>query len=964
MQYFYLKMLSPNLLDNDKKPCWIYVDGQSLNSFKDSMTKMRSKDLLDKEESLRNILYSIIVEESYPDDLMISAIKDLNIVDSIEIKKLLYIFWEVIGKTDKSKPGQLRSEFLLVCNALRKDLTSHNEYVRGRSLRLVSKLPYFDLYESVKSAVFENLVHKHPYVRKNALNCIMSIYRNFGSDSFPNDIYDKLKEIIEKDPDINTRRNAYIVLSKLDLDESLSITKSLLAKSEITELGDLFILSIVENVRHLAKEFPKEKMRLIKMLIDLSSHKSPSVLFEIATSLIQISSNQNIVRHTINILSNLLIEIKDNNTLTIILRKLIELKDKYRSILEENILTYAMILNQNATSELRKLILTIVSDLINQNNINSVFEILIKHFNKLKQMADNSSVIEFKNMLLDCIYTNIKKFPYIKRTYPLFVLEKCLLYDSQGTFIDNQTTVINELFTLYANLQKSENLADTSINIDDKVSLKELIMKLLQNFEDITHPQISLTSLFILSEYVEDLDLLRNSFDLILKNLGNLDFEELKSTNNEPNDKEESGKKIVTKTVILEDGTYGTKTTMLEAYEVSKKDKLRLRDFLLNTNFFFATNLCVCLTKISFKIFKMDSTRECYNSYFYNVISVLCAILKIDSSKIHKDEDGVMRINMCLEFLLENDYDNFTNWNEESKKIFLVNQLTKQSESKVNKKHFTNPDDFISFRQVMPFDPEQIGLIEEENNYQDLENLLEDSNTASQRKFVETLTGSEDALQIEASIEIFTFDIVLEFYIKNKLKNELHNVSIDLYAPTNLEIIEKVPQINLKQGEIRVVRSCIKFSTTCNSFIFGNASYVNNKGQTISINLSGIYINLLNTYVEQCSENNFRKCWIEYNWEHKVIIISKSQYFNDIIDTIVKELHLNMVVPKSTDLIDEESGFLVCNMYAKSKLGEDALINVSIEKCNDNKIIGSAIIRSKVKEFAQFLGDRIKSLVK
>jgi len=49
------------------------------------------------------------------------------------------------------------------------------------------------------------------------------------------------------------------------------------------------------------------------------------------------------------------------------------------------------------------------------------------------------------------------------------------------------------------------------------------------------------------------------------------------------------------------------------------------------------------------------------------------------------------------------------------------------------------------------------------------------------------------------------------------------------------------------------------------------------------------------------------------------------------------------------DVIDEDSAFLVANLYTRSKLGEDALINISIEKAQDKRIVGSAIIRSKVK---------------
>jgi hypothetical protein len=61
-----------------------------------------------------------------------------------------------------------------------------------------------------------------------------------------------------------------------------------------------------------------------------------------------------------------------------------------------------------------------------------------------------------------------------------------------------------------------------------------------------------------------------------------------------------------------------------------------------------------------------------------------------------------------------------------------------------------------------------------------------------------------------------------------------------------------------------------------------------------------------------------------------------------------------LIVPYGIDEIDEESVFLVANLYTKTKLGEDALINVSIEKTKDKKLIGSALIRSKVKVIIKF----------
>lgn len=75
-------------------------------------------------------------------------------------------------------------------------------------------------------------------------------------------------------------------------------------------------------------------------------------------------------------------------------------------------------------------------------------------------------------------------------------------------------------------------------------------------------------------------------------------------------------------------------------------------------------------------------------------------------------------------------------------------------------------------------------------------------------------------------------------------------------------------------------------------------------------------------------------------------------------------MRLKLIVPTDLNMIDEESVFLVSNLYTKTKLGEDALVNISIERTKAGKIMGSAVIRSRAKEFAQILGDKIKTLVK
>ena len=106
-----------------EKPCFIYVDQEPLTSYRSILKKISSKDIKEKKEGLQTILGSMVNDDHYPSDLMIQAIHNLTIVDDIEIKKLLFLFWEVIEKTNSN--GKIKDEFILVCNYLRKDLDSN-----------------------------------------------------------------------------------------------------------------------------------------------------------------------------------------------------------------------------------------------------------------------------------------------------------------------------------------------------------------------------------------------------------------------------------------------------------------------------------------------------------------------------------------------------------------------------------------------------------------------------------------------------------------------------------------------------------------------------------------------------------------------------------------------------------------------------------------------------------------------
>ena len=72
---------------------------------------------------------------------------------------------------------------------------------------------------------------------------------------------------------------------------------------------------------------------------------------------------------------------------------------------------------------------------------------------------------------------------------------------------------------------------------------------------------------------------------------------------------------------------------------------------------------------------------------------------------------------------------------------------------------------------------------------------------------------------------------------------------------------------------------------------------------------------------------------------------------------VVKSTNMKCLTPSSA--LDGDSGFLAANLYAKSIFGEDALVNVSVEKRSDGKICGYIRIRSKTQGIALSLGDKI-----
>ena len=135
---------------------------------------------------------------------------------------------------------------LLVCNALRNDLISPNEYVRGSTLRFICKLKEPDLLEPLVPSIKQALTHRHPYVRRNAALAVYFIHKSYGEQLLP-DGPELIESFIKSESDTAARRNAFLML--VNEADSLAIDFLVDHLDDIAKFGDGFALLVLELTR-------------------------------------------------------------------------------------------------------------------------------------------------------------------------------------------------------------------------------------------------------------------------------------------------------------------------------------------------------------------------------------------------------------------------------------------------------------------------------------------------------------------------------------------------------------------------------------------------------------------------------------------------------------------------------------------------------------------------------------------
>ena len=146
-------------------------------------------------------------------------------------------------------------------------------------------------------------------------------------------------------------------------------------------------------LRKVCKTDPSQKSSLMNAIFMMSNSKSPSVLFECANTITQLTTAPSAIKVAIQSYLNLLAENNDNNVKVIVLDKILDLRKRYTKVLEDYITDIlGLIKDESIVSlEINQKILELVTNLVSQRNIKEVIAFLEREIARACKMEEHGA---------------------------------------------------------------------------------------------------------------------------------------------------------------------------------------------------------------------------------------------------------------------------------------------------------------------------------------------------------------------------------------------------------------------------------------------------------------------------------------------------------------------------------------------------------------------------------------------
>lgn len=922
----------------------------SVNEFKNLLEK--GKDDV-KVDTMKKILITILNGDPLP-DLLMHIIRFVMPSRNKELKKLLYHYWEVCPKMDES--GKMRHEMILVCNAIQRDLQHPNEYIRGNTLRYLTKLKEPELLETLVPNVRQCLEHRHAYVRKNAVFALWSIHK--VSDHLAPDADELIYRFLYEENDSVCKRNAFVCLGDLNREAALQYIQDNI--SVIETLDPLIQLAFIEFIKKDSIQNPALKQQYAQLMTEIIESSSNVVMYEAANTLTVLTSNPQSILLAGNKFVELATRESDNNVKIITLERINQLHKQHPGVLQDLSLEILRVLSSQDL-DVKKKALDVTLQFITTRNVEDVVKLLKKELQSTALSNDDKNA-DYRQLLINAIHQLAIKFVEVAAN----VID--LLLDS---IADLNTTAAYEVITFVKEVvEKFPDLRDA------------ILRRLILALPHVKSGKVFRGALWVIGEYALEESLIQESWKYIRGSIGEVpiiasELKLKKRDDTEESQEEETeydGKPRRKGPVVLPDGTYATESALTsETTDSLESDsKTPIRKQILGGDFYLGAVLASTLVKLILRLQSLKQTQEkILNGLKAEALLIMVSILRVgESSLVSKkiDEDSADRILSYIKIL--NDEEDLqeikTSFLEDTKDAFkaqINNAELKKAEALAKDLHDNAEqiDDAIVFRQLDKDNKKSKASVDDVAAASG-SNELKKENLSSRLNKIIQLTGFSDPIYAEAFVKVHQYDVVLDVLLVNQTTTTLRNLSVEFATLGDLKVVDKPTTANIGPHGFYKVQTTIKVTSADTGVIFGNIVYDGQHSDDSRIViLNDVHVDIMD-YIKPatCSESQFRKMWNEFEWENKITIKSPIETLKEYLDELMKGTNMQCLTPGA--VIGEECQFLSANLYSRSSFGEDALANLCIEKQSDGPIIGHVRIRSKGQGLALSLGDRVASI--
>ncbi|XBI68694.1 hypothetical protein VPH35_047863 [Triticum aestivum] len=825
------------------------------------------------------------------------------------IQRLLLVYLEVVDKRDQAS-GKVIPEMILLSHHLRNNLQHPNEYIHGVTLRFLCRLREPELLQPIVPAIIANLEHPHPFVRRHALSAISVIFRlPCGEQLIPNAPY-LVDRALAMEQDPSARRNAFLMLCDCSPDHANAYLLSNAARD--AEWPIALQMAALDFVRKAYS--PRFRTTYIEIIMSLISTGTTDavVVYDCARTLLSVSRAPTLIRAAVEAYFRLLNSQSDKKVRLVILDSLHELCTSHHYMMVSFVMDILHLLARADADQLdvRSKALDLVLGLITAQNVEKVVLYLKKEVFETMD-SGHKMAYEYYLMLVQAIHACAVQYPSVAGLVMHILLDFLVYAD-----IPSASGVIMFVCDVIG--------ADPLLRVSVIVRLVDLLSFIQDSF-------ICSCVLWILGEYSFSLSEVRRAISTILQTLGDQPFNDV----TEKSDEFDSSKTV---------------------------NPLRGSCNLRSKRHIGAVVACT-LTKLVLRLEEVEPSNKVEaNKASAESFLIMVSMMQLGKSSYlpHPiDSDSHDRIVFCVRLLCSTDYDH-------ARKVWLLScrqSFTKKLAEKQSRKNnekmkveaqnaHAHPDDSIDFYHLRS--RRGMGQLDSEDEFRDdlkaATGELKDADDANNLNRPIQLTGLSDPLYVEGFVTVNQYyDTVLDITFVNRTEETMHNLCLEFATACRNAVLERSPKYTVAPNASEQIQANIKVSSSNVGIILTRIVYeTSDEVGPSEVILKDMNISIAD-YVTPatCTDIAFRKMWTECPWKVKVKVNTVLHDEKAFVNFIIKSTNMNCLTPSSA--LDGDCWFVAANLYAKSVFGEDALVNISIEKQSNSKLSGYIAIRGYVQ---------------